>query len=234
MLLALTGRMTFRLAPIILSGVLCAGGAFSSKAAEQAGGQAKGTAERAAEINRVIDALNSPDPAVRLAGMEDVFARADGGLRKVAMQIALSSDDPVLRGSAVENFFAHSKHFNVNIVGSSTESQQMNSASGGWFTVRIENYDPKSGIFSSWSSHADERSDISGVKRLVMMPSDVRAGRVNFATDIGKLLVNRAGHCQGTAALDAGRPVMVGKLVCTIKDYNTIYEYYQIQIDLAN
>lgn len=244
------GIMKFRLASVLVPALVAglsvlSSGAPASAQTKPAAGQAKpapgvaatlppkDAAERQAEINRVIDALNSPDPATRLAGLEDVFRRTDANLRKVAMEIALSSSDNVLRGAALEQALAASTHFNVRIISGMTPSHRFYETTGGSFVVQYRGFNTAEDGFVTFSVYSDIKNNNNGERIPQLERAFYRSSRMSFGINIERS-ANSAKSCQGFAKLEDGSPLLAGRLECHYSSGEIRAEVYTIEIDVRN
>ena len=71
--------------------------------------------ERAQQLRRVIDGLNSPDPVTRLVTLEEAMGSDDANLKRMAIDTALSSSDKTLRAAAMNAALSDKPSFVIEI-----------------------------------------------------------------------------------------------------------------------
>lgn len=182
--------------------------------------------ERVQEMQRVVDALNSANPLVRLATLEEVFASGDNNLKRIAMQTAMESSDETLKLAAVEEAIANKNSLQVKITTfDKDKSQNILEATGGEFEVRILDFDKSTGIFKAYSSYSIR--DNSGNK--ITREGSFSGDRISFTVNMQVAYNNStAGWCQGAASLKSGTTVLTGTMSCGGGKLGT----YGIEIDI--
>ena len=68
---------------------------------------ANAQSERAEQMRRIIDGLNSADPVTRLITLEEALATNDKNLKRIAIQSAMANADANLRSAAIELSLIH-------------------------------------------------------------------------------------------------------------------------------
>lgn len=68
---------------------------------------------RYGELQAVIDAINDPDPLMRLAQLEEILAKGDATEVQLAIRTAFGVDDPNVRSLALRAHFASFRSFIV-------------------------------------------------------------------------------------------------------------------------
>lgn len=71
--------------------------------------------DRRAQIEKVRDGLNDPDPLVRLVTLEEVAAGDDALIRSLALRQAIGIADPDLQALAARMFFAGLSTFSLDL-----------------------------------------------------------------------------------------------------------------------
>ncbi len=203
-------------------GLLVAGVPVSSAAADAP----FNAAQRQAQIDRIRDGLNSPDPTKRLVTLEQAVATKDRTLRRVALSTAFASADSDLRSAALGVAVASSSTFVVDIVTAdgSNSSHWITTKLGSSFEVQMLSFDAGRNTFQTTSSFS--RSKATGA---------VSGDRLSFATNIGRLFFDGGvNECRGVARLQGGSALLKGSLSCTaqLDGYNVASENYAITIDM--
>jgi hypothetical protein len=122
----------------------------SSAFAQQRGGISQ--AERQQQIGKLIEDINGPDPAARIAAYEAAVSGGDQVLRRLAIQTGLSSQEQLLRESALRDSFTNRRSmvFDLSLRPQDASNPDVNSvlsAIGGRLEVYIFNFEPGGGQF---------------------------------------------------------------------------------------
>ncbi|MEA2667039.1 MAG: hypothetical protein QOI11_3983 [Candidatus Eremiobacteraeota bacterium] len=177
-------------------------------------------AERRAQINRVLDGLNSPDPTTRLVTLESAAAGSDANLRRIALSTAFASSDSVLRAAALTATLGTSATFVVDMA-PVQGGQGVLQGTGGSFEVRVLRFNRATGSFESATRFAKRN------ETLVPFPAAVSGDRISF--DAGFWFPNDlTRECSGVARLESGGTTLKGTMGCT----GTGEERYAIKIDI--
>jgi hypothetical protein len=187
-------------------------------------------AQRQAQIDRVRDGLNSPDPTKRLVTLEQAIAMKDRTLRRVALSTAFASADSDLRSAALGAAVASSATFVVDIVGaeSSNSSHQITSKLGSSFEVQILGFDAGRNAFQTSSSYSIGKS--SGAVSGDRLSFDISVARLFYHSQFSEIV----NQCRGVARLQGGSALLKGSLSCTMQldGYQQVSENYAITIDM--
>lgn len=203
----------------------CAAALVFAGIALQAGAQS----ERVEQMRRVVDGLNSADPVVRFATLEEAIGGEDTNLKNLAIQTALSSDDSLLRSTALSGVFAGKKSFVVQVApvdGDNNHAIFANDVIANRLEVFIKDFDPSNGSFLARSPWTYWRAQDN--KRIYVWENGVFDGeRVSFMVDMNKLDGNNDAPCRGSAQATAGSKLLTGKMACEQGSYD-------IEIDILN
>ena len=109
-------------------------------------------AERQQQISKLIEDMNGPDPAVRIAAFEAAISGSDQTLLRVAMQQALASQEQLLKEAALREAFRgrRSMVLDLSIRPQDSDNPDVNSvlnAIGGRLEVYIFNFEASGGQF---------------------------------------------------------------------------------------
>jgi hypothetical protein len=195
-------------------------------------------AQRQAQIDRVRDGLNSPDPTKRLVTLEQAVATKDRTLRRVALSTAFASADSDLRSAALGAAVASSATFVVDITNPdpANTSHWITARLGASFEVRIERFDAGRNAFEASSSSSLVKAN-GAVQSLF---GAVSGDRLSFDVNIGRVFSANANsnQCRGVARLQGGSPLLRGSLNCVMQlegawtGSNHWSENYAITIDM--
>lgn len=198
---------------------------------------------REAQIDKVVNGLNSLDPGTRLAAFEEAMAGSDATLRRLALSTAFASSDADLRTIALDKAMASVTTFVVQITGTGTSSctgfnckNAFQNGLGSSFEVRMAHFDASAGTFDGWSSFSG-REETAASQRArasvwpqpspqyepITHPGSVAGGRLSFevdASDLGgwTLGYRPEAHCSGVAQLEGGDAVLKGSMTCSAHD----------------
>ena len=176
--------------------------------------QPASAAQRQAQIDRIRDGLNSPDPTKRVVTLEQALASKDAVLRRIALSAALASSDSDLRSMALAAAVRSAGTFVVDVSRGTSVFKVPPS-----FEVRIKKFDILTGQFEassalSWQSN-DER------------PGAVDGDRLSFEVDTSR--IQGYSTCSGVARLETASSILKGSLTCT---YSYGSETFVMSIDV--
>jgi hypothetical protein len=185
--------------------------------------QAASSAQRQAQINRVIDGLNSPDPAARLATLEQAVGSKDANLRRVALSTAFASSDVVLRSAALNAAIGSAATFVAEMTspGQGTESGAMRATAGN-LEVRIVHFDRATNTFATATRFGHSSANAAASAAQGALAGD----RISFSAVLGQVEY----VCSGVARLSGSGTVMKGTMSCN-RFYGGPAENYSITID---
>jgi hypothetical protein len=167
-----------------------------------------------------VDALNSADPAVRLATLEEAAASKDQNLRRIALTTAFASSDSILRGAALTAAVSTAATFIVDLAKNDGEKKnRIYELMLGSFEVRITEFDELHNTFFTHTSY----SYIDNKNKPLAKPAAVSGDRLSFTVDTFKI----SGDCKGVARLEGNTGKLVGTMACS---YDS--ETYKISIDI--
>lgn len=195
----------------------------SSAQFSPASAQAHSAADRRAQIGRVVDGLNSPDPATRLTTLEQALASTDRNLRNVAVTTAFASSDAVLRSAALGATIASAPTFVVDVDQSGQGGEPSAArAIGKSFEVRLVRFNRARNTFETSSGSLTRAGEYS-----FRQQGAVAGDRLSFSV----VLSQAARYCSGVARLDVGAKLR-GSMNCTRTDLGgATQENYSITID---
>lgn len=176
-------------------------------------------ADRAQQMQRVVDGINSPDPVTRMVALEDALANGDKNLKRMAISTALASSDQTLRTAGVEAAFSQKNSFVIEFTSGVKDKMSYWEKSGGLIEVQIKDFDPNTGAFmgsTPFSTVIDNQK--------VYLPGTVSGDRISFYVNVGDLYASRT-TCKGSVSAKDGGTLMKGSMSCG--DYA-----YDIQVDL--
>ena len=179
-------------------------------------------AERRAQITRVVDGINSPDPATRLVTLERAAASKDRNLRRVALSTAFASSDSDLRAAALTAAIANAQTFVVDIADSRDGKNIVAQGTARSLEVRITSFDRATNAFratSRYSRGLSTRGDVSG-------------DRISFEVMLSEIGLF-GWHCSGVGRLQGGGATLQGSMSCNPGNvYNAAPEMYEIKIEV--
>ena len=187
-------------------------------------------AERRAQINRVLDGLNSPDPTTRIIMLEEATASKDGNIRRIALSTALASSDPDLRGAALVAAVRSAPMFVVELTATTGSDSVVRSGTGGGLEVRISRFDRSANTFRTSSRYAAGAINETGTASQGAISGD----RLSFSINLFQLDY----ECSGVARLQGGTASLKGTMGCTRVRGGYVYvdgplrESYEIKIDV--
>ncbi|CAN1553723.1 hypothetical protein MCEMSEM23_02299 [Rhabdaerophilaceae bacterium] len=137
--------------------------------------QGSSAQKRAEDLSRVQELINDPSPHMRVAHFEDIAASGDAVKLQLAVQIALTGNDAILRGVAFRAYIAGAKRIMAEISLSPTLQKALEKASTG----------DRQAMFQF-------RSSYDGLERLLStgMRVDLRIQDFNIASGQGKLTLS--------------------------------------------
>ena len=100
------------------------------------------TQQRAQQLEKLEEDLNSPNPNVRLAALESAMQSSSPALRTKAISIGLSSSDPNLFQMAFRYKVCESKNFSISTQYVQDSNYKFDMLAKGMFTLRIISCDP--------------------------------------------------------------------------------------------
>ena len=169
--------------------------------------------ERAQQLRRVIDGLNSPDPVTRLVTLEEAMGSDDANLKRMAIGTALSSSDQTLRASAMSAALSEKPSFVVEITGTSEGRKHHISTilngTGGRIEASIVQFDRSTGAFLLTSSHSRHDEDGSHITR-----GAVSGDRISFDINIRNIHPSSKGYCRGSVRARDDTSVLIGRMSC--------------------
>lgn len=186
--------------------------------------------DRVAQLDRVTEGLNDPNPAVRIATLEEAVNSGDRALRQHALSQALASDDRNLRSSAVFAAFQTSSEviidFELQAMSRAAEDevQDFFLTTGGTLDVRLAEFEPTSGNFLSYSSLSHNRND-----EITVHQGNISGDRASLVVDVSEALNGGTSTCRITARGRAGDAQLFGSMGC---DFRGAPAQYSITIDL--
>jgi hypothetical protein len=185
-------------------------------------------AQRQAQIERVRDGLNSPDPTKRLITLEQAVAAKDATIRRVALSTAFASSDGDLRSAALVAAIGSAATFAVDITGADKSGNNGRTSAlqglGPSFEVRVQQFDRSSETFKASTS----ASAWNGKVR--WMPGSVSGDRLTFEINTSRLYHSDDVGCSGVARLQGGTTHLVGTMTCLVLFGEK--ENYTIAIDV--
>ena len=176
--------------------------------------------DRAAQMRRVVEGLNSADPVTRIITFEDAMATKDKNIQRIALQTAFASSDLALRSAAMEGVMANKSALLIKIKTYAEENRRhVLKATEGQLNLRIAEFDAASGNFLTYSN-VSYRERVPNSSRNARRPI-VHAG--NFSGDRISFEVNIGGGgggsnsetCVGAASLGESGSVLTGTMSCS-------------------
>lgn len=201
--------------------------------AQGAGGRLS-QGERQQQISKVIEDLNGPDPAVRIAAFEAATASRDRVLVRVAIEQGLNSKDQVIRESALLQAMSSLRSIYLQIA--PTNAPNSDGAAfaaqtiGGGFQLLIFGFNAATGEFSAAMPSSPSQTD-NGVIRYSSGAAGLSGDRLSFQFPLNERWLAGAGsntntrlkRCSGNLKLGASGPVMTGRMTCQALSVN--YEF---------
>lgn len=182
--------------------------------------------ERVQEMQRVVDALNSANPLVRMATLEEVFDSKDNNLKRIALQTALESSDQALQSAAVEAAIATKKSMVLRITSYTDQHEhRLIKATGGNVKLGIHNFDKLSGDFMITSDLTD-RYAVEKRGKPGATAGSYYGDRLSFTFFI--TTIGADATCMGTATLKQGTSLLEGAMSCG----NGAFGGYGFEIDV--
>jgi hypothetical protein len=183
-------------------------------------------AQRQAQIERIRDGLNSPDPTKRLVTLEQALAAKDATIRRVALSTAFASSDGDLRAAALVAAVGSAPTFVVDITGAdkANDSKYSSTGLGASFEVRIQQFDRSTGIFKASTSASYLYNEPPR-----LLPGSVSGDRLNFEFSTDRLAGMHGAGCSGVARLQGGTTRLTGTMTCLTPNHR---ENYSIAIDV--
>lgn len=175
--------------------------------------------ERAQEMQRVVDGLNSPDPVTRMITLEDVMERGDRNIKRVAIAAALASSDHTLRTAGLEAAFSEKPSFVIEFVAGAEGYMHYWERSGGSIEVVVSDFNSDTGTFLGHTPFSERKNG-----QIVKLPGTMSGDRISFNVDVKDLYTSGI-TCRGSVNARSGGTVMKGTMSCNDHPYD-------IQVDL--
>lgn len=175
-------------------------------------------ADRAQQMQRVVDGINSPDPVTRMVTLEDALANGDKNLKRMAISTALASSDQTLRTAGVEAAFSQKPSFVIEFVSGVKDRMHFWDRSGGSIEVQVKDFDPATGGFLGTTPFADENDD-----QRVYKAGAISGDRISF--DVSVYELSTLAFCRGSVSAKGGGTLLKGSMSCEEVPY-------EIQVDL--
>jgi|TARA_R110002051_G_scaffold273714_2_gene334378 hypothetical protein len=174
-------------------------------------------ADRAQQMQRVVDGLNSPDPVTRMVTLEDALANGDKNLKQIAISTALASSDQTVRTAAVEAAFSQKPSFVIEFVAGPEGKMDYWESTGGSIEVQIKDFNKDTGTFMGTTPYATSRD-----KQRVYKLGAISGDRISFDVSVGGFAGD---NCRGSVSAKDGGTLMKGTMSCDDMPYD-------IQVDL--
>jgi len=186
---------------------------------------ANAQSERAEQMRRIIDGLNSADPVTRLITLEEALATNDKNVKRIAIQSAMANADANLRSAAIEGVFSSKNAYTIDIKSAQEENRSfVLTESGGQIDLRIEKFNTNTGDFLGYSSFSyREKIPNTNKRRPRAFRGNFSGDRLNFKISIYDL-INR--ECTGTLEANEGSSILSGNMTCGNSGV------YKIEIDI--
>jgi len=184
--------------------------------------------ERAEQMRRVIDGLNSADPVTRLITLEEALATKDKNITRIAIQTAMANADTTLRSAAIEGVFATKKVFTIDIKSAQDQKRAyVLEKSGGRVDLKIANFNQQTGDFFGYSSFSYQENipNTNGKRRPKAYPGNFSGDRLTFTVNLYDLI---SGNCVGVVEANEGSSLLTGSMSCR----GGTYGVYKIEIDI--
>lgn len=177
---------------------------------------AQAQSERAEQMRRVIDGLNSADPVTRIITLEEAISSNDKAIMRIAIQTAISSSDTTLRTMAVEGILSTKNSLTIELISYQDDrARYILDRSGGQIDLKIVDYDKNSGDFLTYSSFSAIRNIPNSSKRGPLTNSANFSGdRLSFTVNVGEIATTFSKNCVGIAQANDGSSVMSGQMSC--------------------
>ncbi|WP_395517828.1 HEAT repeat domain-containing protein [Pseudorhizobium flavum] len=95
---------------------------------------------RYGELQAVIDAINDPDPLMRLAQLEAILKKGDATEVQLAIRTAFQLDDPNVRSLALRAHFASFRTFLITAELPEKIQKEMEDENSGWYDNYLYKY----------------------------------------------------------------------------------------------
>lgn len=172
---------------------------------------ARAGSDRQADINRAVDLMSSPDPRVRLAGVQQAISNGDRNLRQLALSMAFASSDPTLRGAALVGAIATANSLPIRFAGYYTKNHYISDKLGESFYVYIYQFNNSTDEFTTRTEYSPWKTDSNGERINIVKPGLVTGNSVKFGIDLSEV---GNSDCLATLALDPAGSTMHGTLMC--------------------
>ena len=201
---------------ILLCGAACA---LAGCAPQAGNGPAPLTAAQVAHanidnqaaINRILDLMNSPDPVVRVSGLQQGLRSEDRNLRQLALSMAFASNIPALRNGALLGAMATSHSLPIRFVSYTTRNHSLSDKIGDSLFLYISHATNSSNEFRAGSDYSSSKRDSSGNKLEVYTTGTVADGSLRFGVELYEV---GDPDCEAVLTLDAVGATLHGTLTC--------------------
>lgn len=180
--------------------------------------------ERAQEMQRVIDLMNSADPVTRMMTFEEVLSSKDKNLKRIGMSTAFASSDLTLRSMALEAAIATKKSFIVEFISSESEKTTFANRCNKRLEVYVQDYNAETGEFLAYTPYSHGRK-----KQYVGRAGNVSGDRVSFELMLESLVMKGGANCTATLVAEVGTSQISGPMACSALGST---ERYQVTADL--
>ncbi|MHA6687644.1 hypothetical protein [Mesorhizobium sp. A556] len=168
---------------------------------------------RYGELQAVIDAINDPDPLMRLAQLEEILQKGNATEVQLAIRTAFEVDDPNVRSLALRAHFASFRTFIVsaelpgevkNIVdGNDQKAKDQYYRSHGDYLEFLNRIGYQFSFSSEYPANTDLEFQIESLnnnpkknnQEIYGGTGSIRGGLINIATDVRPNNNNTAIHC---------------------------------------
>lgn len=186
---------------------------------------ASAQSSRVDTLNRVSEGLNSPNPALRVATLEEAMAGDDRTLKQFALQQAFASNDMILRSVATQELFRQNPTVIIELLALQPNGNSRNdergseflNASGGTIDLIVSNFDPNSGDFTGTSSY----SYVFANGEIRSYIGNVSGDRFSFKVDINE--VYSGSECYGVLRSSDEGGVFEGNVNCVLSSVEPLF-----------
>lgn len=202
------------LGTVFLSSVI-AGGAARAQSTSS-------SEQRRAAITRIIDGINSPDPATRVSTLDAATQSKDPVIRHIALSTAFANADTTVRMVALVDAFATAPSFVVQLVAGEKDHLNLARVSQGRFVLRPSHFNRSTNTFTVSTNYSALDQD----NHPAQGPGEISGDRVSFSPPINKGF-SPPYECQAVTQLEPTGSTLQGTLSCP-----GLNEHYTIKIDL--